>query len=137
MRKNIAAGVAGTRMIHDHLGMSRSMPGRKARWTVSTRHIQWMKRLSAKRVRRTLDAQIAETIDCGKPAVPQAISTHGIPVVVKGKGQRMVERKERAFTSPSAWSLFRYEKTVRMEDFLEEKAFRRMRFIEAERKLAA
>lgn len=126
MRKNLTAGVPGAQAFHGSLAMSRSMPGRKARWTASTRHIQWMKALSSKRVRRAFDLEmVAEAGYIEKQVVPNLIAAAGIPVVVKGRGRREVARQERAFTSPSVGSLVRFERRMAFDEFIEAKALAR------------
>lgn len=126
MRKNLTASISGAQALHGRLAMSRSVPGRKARWTFSTRRIQWMKALSSKRVRRTLDLEMAaEAGYIEKQVVPKPLAAAGIPVVVKGKGRREVARQERAFTSPSIGSLVRFEKRMAFDEFIEAKALAR------------
>lgn len=129
MRKNFSAGIPGNLMLHSCLEIARSVPGRKARWTISTRGLQWMKRLSSKRVRRACEEEITEVLQdvpvVVAKAAPAAVQP-GIPVIVKGKGRREIAREERAFTSPSIRSLFRFEDAIDLNRFLEQKALARM-----------
>jgi hypothetical protein len=128
MRKNITRGISGTQAIHDTLATSRGNIGRKAGWSASTRRIQWMKRLSGKRVRAAIAAEMAEMLAETAAPTPQRSArppVPGVTVVTRGKGMRVLAREERAFTSPSLSSLIWHERKYDFEDFIAEKALMR------------
>lgn len=134
MRKNLTAGIAGTRNFHFDLSIARGNPGRGSRFVPSTAGLQWMKRLSSKRVRRQLNGEMVASaaMDVEESPKRMAPAPHrtgdtGILVVTKRGGRTehcVIAREERAFTSPSDNSL-RLMGFNSLQECIESKAARR------------